>query len=189
MRKILFCNVAYLPFYDTNLDIVEPKNGGSYVSDTHDALEKHNFEECEDGFYRGFVETKHYMGYKVGLETNTFNSLHIERIDPAAKNKGYVQNVLVVFCAKPENGKSVIVGWYDNATVFRKRPVYNGREYNLCATVADSHLLPESERTFEVPRANNGGIGFGQSNLWYAEAPERRDFVEKVIEYIENYKK
>ena len=187
MRKILFCNVAYLPYYDTTRDNINPVNGGSYVADNQDALEKHNFEECSDGLYRGFVETKHYLGYKVGVETNTFNTLHIERIDASAKNKGYVQNVLVVFCAKPQNGKTVIVGWYNNATVFRGRPEYNGRAYNLRTDVCNACLLPENERTFEIPRANNEGVGFGQSNVWYADTPESEEIINKVINYITNY--
>lgn len=49
MRRVLFCNIAYLPYYDTKLDTVEPQNGGSYVLNEGDALEKHNFEICADG--------------------------------------------------------------------------------------------------------------------------------------------
>lgn len=59
----------------------------------------------------GFVETKYRIGYEEGIATNTYNSLHIERIDPFAKGKTYLDDVLVVFCAKPENGQTVIVGW------------------------------------------------------------------------------
>lgn len=127
MIRILFCNISYLPYYNTRLDRVAPKNGGAYVAKMHDAYEKHNFEECADGQYRGFVETKYRIGYEEGIATNTYNSLHIERIDPFAKGKTYLDDVLVVFCAKPENGQTVIVGWYKNATVFRRRPFYNGR--------------------------------------------------------------
>lgn len=63
MRRVLFCNIAYLPYYDTKLDTVEPQNGGSYVLNEGDALEKHNFEICADGQCRGFVETKHRKCY------------------------------------------------------------------------------------------------------------------------------
>ena len=56
MIRILFCNISYLPYYNTRLDRVAPKNGGAYVAKMHDAYEKHNFEECADGQYRGFVE-------------------------------------------------------------------------------------------------------------------------------------
>ena len=85
MIRILFCNISYLPYYNTRLDRVAPKNGGAYVAKMHDAYEKHNFEECADGQYRGFVETKYRIGYEEGIATNTYNSLHIERIDHFAK--------------------------------------------------------------------------------------------------------
>lgn len=137
MIRILFCNISYLPYYNTRLDRVAPKNGGAYVAKMHDAYEKHNFEECADGQYRGFVETKYRIGYEEGIATNTYNSLHIERIDPFAKGKTYLDDVLVVFCAKPENGQTVIVGWYKNATVFRRRPFYNGRFFNIQADRKD----------------------------------------------------
>lgn len=187
MIRILFCNISYLPYYNTRLDRVAPKNGGAYVAKMHDAYEKHNFEECADGQYRGFVETKYRIGYEAGIATNTYNSLHIERIDPFAKGKTYLDNVLVVFCAKPENGQTVIVGWYKNATVFRRRPFYNGRFFNIQADRKDGFLLPEDQRTFVAPRARQDGIGFGQANIWYAGTPECSEYVNKVIRYIESH--
>lgn len=150
MRRVLFCNIAYLPYYDTKLDTVEPQNGGAYV-------------------------------------LNEYNQLHIEKIDPLAKNREYIDNVLVVFCAKPKDGHSVIVGWYKNATVYRHRPSYNGQAYNLCAQKGDCVLLPEHKRTFKALRAKPDGIGFGQSNLWYASGEKCRDYVEKVFDYIDSY--
>lgn len=187
MTRILFCNISYLPYYNTTLDNVAPQNGGAYVKKMRDAYEKHNFEVCEDSQYRGFVETKYREGYETGLKLNAYNSLHIERIDPSAKNKECIHDVLVVFCAKPENGHTVIVGWYKNATVFRHRPHYNGRFYNIQAAAKDCYLLPEAERNKYVPRAKQDGYGFGQSNVWYASSPECKDYVESVIQYIEDH--
>lgn len=184
MSRILFCNISYLPHYNTRLDKVAPKNGGAYVAKMQDAFEKHNFEECNDGCYRGFVETKYHYGYETGIPSNTFNSLHIEKIDPIAKRWESLNDVLVVFCAKPENGHTVIVGWYKNATVYRHRPSYNGRAYNIQAKIKDCYLLPENKRTFSVPRAKRDGIGFGQSNVWYASTPDCAEYVNKVVNYI-----
>lgn len=187
--RILFCNVAYMQFYDDRI-YDKPKNGGSYVSLHGDALEKYNFQECDDGKYRGFVETKHYKGFEEGNKTNTFNSLHIERIDQSYNNEDVIDNVLVVFCAKPENGKTVIVGWYKNARVFRFRPTYNGRVYNLEAKKDDCVLLKEHDRKFEIPRARakEGAFGFGQSNIRFADFEKYSEFMEKVINYINKNK-
>ncbi len=187
MRRILFCNISYLPYYDTRLDRVAPQNGGAYVAKMLDAGEKHNFEECIDGQYRGFVETKYRYGYENGIATNTFNTLHIEKIDPSAKNKDFLDNVLVIFCAKPQNGRTVIVGWYKNATVFRRRPFYKGRFYNIQAAKKDCQLLPENKRNIAVPRARQDGFGFGQSNVWFASTPDCSEYVNKVIRYIDSY--
>lgn len=180
-KRILFCNVAYMKFYDNRI-YDNPVNGGAYVTKHNDALEKCNFQECEDGFYRGFVETIHNKGYELGLESNTYNSIHIERIDSSYKGKEEIDNVLVVFCAKPNEGPSVIVGWYNNATVYRGRKDYNGRQYNLIAKKEDCVLLDESERNYVIPRAKIHKIGFGQSNLWYAD--NAQDFTDNVINYI-----
>ena len=183
--RILFCNIAYMQFYDNTI-LDNPINGGSFVQEKKDAYEKYNFQECEDGFYRGFVETKHNKGYEEGLRTNTFNQLHIERIDPIAKTKNEIDNVLVILCAKPESGKNVIVGWYKNAIVYRYRPTYNGRFFNIKARIEDSVLLEEKERTFEMPRANAKGAecGFGQANIWYADSVESDCLINRVIDYI-----
>lgn len=183
--RILFCNISYLPYYDTKLDKVLPKNGGAYVAEMNDALEKYNFEECADGRCRGFVETKHRTGYKDGIANNTYNSLHIERIDPSAKNSTYINNVLVVFCAKPDNGPNVIVGWYKNATVYRRRPSYMGRNFNIEAAKSDCFLVPEKERRFRVPRAKQDGYGFGRANIWYAQEANSADYIAKVLKYID----
>lgn len=181
--RILFCNVAYMQFYDDSI-YDKPKNGGSYVSLHGDALEKYNFQECDDGKYRGFVETKHYKGYEEGNKTKTFNSLHIENIDPSYINAEFIDKVLVVFCAKPENGKTVIVGWYKNARVYRFRPTYKDRFYNLEARIEDCVLLDEDARTFEFPRAKKGVFGFGQANIRFADFTNYPDFMKKVLNYI-----
>lgn len=174
-----------MQFYDDNI-LDKPINGGAYVQKEQDAYEKYNFQECEDGYYRGFVETKHREGYKEGNKNNTYNQIRIENIDPSYKGKHSVENVLVILCAKPKKSKTVIVGWYKNATVYRQRPNYNGRFFNLKAKIEESVLLHEKDRTFEIPRANVAGYGFGQSNVWYAETAPF-DFISRVINYISTY--
>ena len=183
VKRILFCNIAYMKYYDNRfLDI--PVNGGKYVLLYNDAVEKNNFQECDDGYYRGFVETKHHKGYEQGNLTNTFNQIHIERIDSLYKNKDVIDNVLVVFCAKPNDGKTVIVGWYKNANVYRYRPTYEGRIYNLEAKISDCTLLNEEDRTFIIPRANVEKFGFGQSNVLFTDVEKSCELVNNVIAYI-----
>ena len=187
-RRILFCNIAYMKYY--NVDIINdiPVNGGEYVRISKDATEKYNFHEEDDGCYYGFVETKYADSYTTAKQPK---QIHIENIDREYKNNDKIDDVTVIFCAKSNIlNKTVIVGWYKNATVFRNRKHYEvGRAYNICAKANDSYLIPELYRRFEIPRAKESdkSIGFGQSNVWYANTPECRKYVAKVIDYIDNY--
>ena len=181
-NRILFCNIAYMQYYDYEVIEEKPKHGGLYVSATGDALEKNNFHVCEDGKLRGFVETKYRDSYS---SAKLPNSIRIENIDPCHKNKNSIDNVTVVFCAYSDELKStVIVGWYKNATVLRQRETYKERQFNLICDSANGTLLKISDRKFIVPRARGGTFGFGQANLWYAKEDRAAHYVEDVMEYI-----
>lgn len=187
MKYILFCNIAWMKDYDFSLNEETPKHGGKYVADTGDANEKFNFHVCEDGKMRGFVETKHRKGSDLKYKPM---QIRIERLNPKYKKQEKIDDVTVVFCAySDECKKTVIVGWYENATVYRNRPKYRNRCYNLECLVKDAYLVDENMRDFEVPRARNGSIGFGQANVWYAKEEQSSYFVESVFDYIEKYKK
>lgn len=97
LQRFLFCNVAYMKNYNGITCDDRPSNGGSYIVKTGDALEKNNFTLCDDGIFRGFVETKNSKGYASRAKPN---SIHIERIDPFASHEESINNVMVVFCAK-----------------------------------------------------------------------------------------
>ena len=182
-NKILFCNIAFMQHYDHEVIKETPKHGGLYVSLTGDAFEKNNFHVCKDGKLRGFVETKYRESY---LHTRRPNNIRIENIDSCCKNKNSIDGVTVIFCAYSDELKStVIVGWYKNATVFRQREIYKGRQYNLMCDVANGMLLELPERKFKVPRAGGGNFGFGQANLWYAKEERAAHYVKTVLDYIE----
>ena len=185
MRRIMFCNIAYMQYYDFATIKEIPKHGGKYVAETGDAYEKHNFHVCEDGKVRGFVETKYRDGSALAQQPR---QIRIENIDPVCKNDDHLDGVTVVFCAHSDvQRKTVIVGWYNNATVHRTRPKYNGRQYNLECAAADACLLTEDLRTFIVPRATNGDFGFGQSNTWYAKDERAAEYINSVLAYLDNH--
>lgn len=187
MKNILFCNIAYMQYYDFSLIKEPPKHGGQYVETTGDALEKFNFHLCRDKKFRGFVETKYQDGYASGKRPK---QLRIENIDSHYRNSEVINGVTVVFCSHSDiYKKSVIVGWYKNATVFRGRPTYNGRQYNLECSAENAFLLDEEHRSFIVPRAAQDGFGFGQANVWYAKEERANNFVMSVFEYINKIQK
>lgn len=183
-QRILFCNTAWMEFYDhTAFPDDMPRHGGSYVDNTGDAFESWNFHRYEDGYY-GFVETKYTGG--TAVQENA-NQLHIEKIDPSATGDA-IDGVTVVFCAySDEEHSTVITGWYEDATVLRFRKKHpDGHMYNITAQKAV--LLPEVLRTEKIPRARDGGFGFGQSNLRYPIGNTAVEAVRGVLAYIDKFK-
>lgn len=203
MRRILFCNIAWMEKYKGVTDDDIPVNGGSYVDTTKDAHEAYNFdsvrfdEEEEVNYCLGFFETKSTNG-------SCKNQLHIEKIDNNLnKNIEAINDVLVIWCAKADtNNFTSVVGWYKNSTVYKD---YKSAEfetgyiqyYNVIAKENDCILLPpkvRSRRTMwwvpRVSKKNGPSYGFGQANVWFAneknnEAKDR--YLKKLIEQIDNY--
>ena len=181
-KRILFCNIGYLEHYDSTMDTKPIENGGAYTKKHKTGGEINNFHKYEDGKYYGFVEP--------GFKNSKQNMLHIEKIDGDYKHKDEISDVTVVFCARSTiNQKTVIVGWYKNATVFRRVKEHNGVKYNITTNSSNAVRIPEDERTMKIPRANSGKFGFGESNLWYAKADDEKtkNFVNTVCNYIENW--
>ena len=190
MSGVLFCNIAYMKYYNGTVKGDVPVNGGEYVRKNNDANEKYNFYEEDDGYIYGFVETKYADGFEKGKRPY---QIHIERIDSDYIDKEYVEDVVVIFCAKSNHTKpSVIVGWYKDAIVYRRRDKYNSHEYNIKVKRENALLLDEQDRNYEIPRSkeSNDYIGFGQSNIWYADDGEASlKFRDDALKYIDDYKK
>ncbi len=181
--KVLFCNIAWMKYYRGASEDDCPINGGKYIDMHEDGGEVFNFTHFN----------RKYYGYVWGG-----GNIHIERLNGVRRDDDTTNDVLVVWMASdPKQTGVYIVGWYKNATVFRQMQelcvnVEECYNYNIIGKVSDGVLLSEKDRTFSIPLANkNGkGKGKGQSNIWYAEGAEiRRDFLPKVIDYIENWSK
>ena len=184
--KIIFCNGAYLRYYDGRVaGELKPKTGGKWVLENDDAHEKWNFLNV-DGVCYGYVQ--------VGGE-----QMHIERIDRSFKNMEVGEDVTVIWCAvHPEKGETVIVGWYEHANAYRflnqcKTTPITGldRFYWFSTEAENAYLLPEEERSFIIGRASKDGMGkgFGQSNCWYADSENAREsIIPEVLKYIESHR-
>lgn len=198
--RIVFCNIAWMKEYTGNEDGNDPPlNGGSYVQRTGDAHEKYNFTSRyiarKEGYYcLGFFETKSRNG-------KVINQMHIENIAGCelCKNEEFVEDVLVVYCAKhPAHNFTTVVGWYKHATVFRHYQEENMegevQNYNAIAKAEDCVLLPTSARSrilkWKVPRKLGGcAYGFGRANVWYAREEDQglKEYIKKISSQIENY--
>ena len=196
--RVLFCKISNMKYYKGVCNDDVAMYGGAFVDEYGYGHEEFNFkpmtnENKEEGSCFGFVEPKSNRG--------TRNTLHIEKIEGCAalKNEDYVNDVLVVWCAKREKGDMTVVGWYKNAAVYRDLQEYtlqwdNGEEeeryFNLEAYPEECVLLPSNERTREwyVPVSKVHGFGFGQSMIWYPNVLEAQAYLERLVEKIENYK-
>ena len=115
-------------------------------------------------------------------------SVNVEKLG-ASKGDESVSGVLVVWVSR-----SVIVGWYKNATVYRhsQRPPkgtghsYKGKAIGYRAVARESDckiILPPDARSFPVPRSWQRENAMGRFT-WFAEGAPNRAFREKVRKYI-----
>jgi len=173
--KILFCNIGWMQKYNgIKGDSID--RGGSYNKN------ETGHEVCNFSIVRGAV-----YGY-----VQPTGQIKIEKLG-ADKEDESISGITVIWTAGPKSGGTAVVGWYKNATVYREYQALpnstklqkdNGLDsYRILASKNDVTLLPPEERTLLIPRAVKGGIG--QSNVWYADSPESKVHVTRVIKLIE----
>ena len=181
--KILFCNIAYMNLYTGNIDEDIPQGGGAWVKAHKDAHEKWNFLNVNGNCY-GFV-------------MNKSDQFHIERMEGVSNQDAIAEDATVVWCALKPSGDTVIVGWYEHATVSRYyqssmgTPFGLSRDYFVWAKAEDCYLLPEEDRSYVIGRASTDGKGrgFGQSNFWYADSEyAKENIVPDVLTYLSGNK-
>jgi hypothetical protein len=112
----------------------------------------------------------------------------------ASSSAESVRGVLAVWVATSPARGAFVLGWYKDATVYRNWQApppgsarrYDGQEcgYYVSARSDNAVLLPPDERVFPVPQATAGG--FGKSNVWYANEPEKhRRLRLDLLRYVE----
>lgn len=184
--KIVFCNIAYLNYYDGRIiGELKPITGGRWVKENEDAHEKWNFLNY-DGTCYGYVQS-------------SGEQLHIERYDNVASNQENVEGMTVVWCAEHPTRGTVVVGWYKNAIMHRycQYSVYTvltglERCYWFETKAENAYLLPEEYRTFAIGRASKTGTGtgFGRGNIWYAESEyAKKNIIPDVVLFMEQHEK
>lgn len=184
MRTVVFCEVAWMKYYAgiKNGDI--PKNGGKWIKENNTGGEIYNFTPHNHICY-GYV--MHY------------GNLNFEKHYNVSKHLAEMDNVTVVWCAT-DGDSCKIVGWYENAKMYREWQTMCDEtydeddrfwDYNFTANEKNCFLIPEEKRTFVVPRAPKAGSGkgMGQSHVWYADSDYAKEkFVPQVLEYLEKAK-
>lgn len=181
--RIIFFNIGWMDSYAGNRNNEDPITGGG----AHNQREGWGGEIFNFKPYRGT-----YYGY---VRTTRNGDIRLERLG-AAKLDDQLEDVTVVWTAtrpSKEGGGTYIIGWYENATVYRserlrpKQAHHNWQGYHIgCyaeAAAKNVRLIARDARLLAVPREKVEG-NMGQNNVWYAE--KNPDFVNRVIAYIAN---
>ncbi len=178
MAHYIFCEIAWMRYYNGITDFDIPRNGGKFIKENGEGCEVFNFSPFNHKCY-GYV--MHY-----GEE------MHFERLDKKLKNSPILNDVTVVWVAS--NGdRSRIVGWYENAVMYRYWQYVPAGEkehdYNFLAHEKDCYLIDEDQRSFIIPRAPKAGKGrgMGQSQVWYADSDyAQHELIPKVQAYLDS---
>lgn len=182
---ILYCRIGYMKYYKgQQIGVDEIRDGGSY-NEKNIGHEVYNFENY-DGKYYGYVQPD-----GPNNDDKSSNNLGIYNLG-ASKKDEYIDGVTVVWRALKSTNKTVIVGWYENARVYKsmqkvpedvldKRENKSKCEFNIYAEKAI--IVPQEKRDFII-----NGRGH---NVWYnsdnEELPNGKYLNDEVLEYIKNY--
>lgn len=169
--RLVYVNVAWMARYQgPSGDKAEGNFGFLKTNDT--AHESWNFEALRGKVY-GYVPRS--------------AEIKIARLG-ASRSDESIADVTVVWIARdPRTKRTVIVGWYPNATIHRdaehlqmKRSAGFNVGYQIEAPSADAVLLPTDARMYPIPTAKEKG-NLGQSPVWYGKSPA---FNGDVLAYI-----
>ncbi|HEV7277074.1 MAG TPA: DUF3883 domain-containing protein [Devosiaceae bacterium] len=167
---IIYFNIGWMKHY-AGADADDPTIGGhGWLADHEHGLECFNFLP---------TKAREVQGYR---PPGTRDTINIDRLG-AKPGDDTLDGVLVVWLARePGSGKTLVVGWYRDATVYREAQTgqfhLDGMEseYSVKALKDHATLVPVSMRSFQVPSSRTApGEGFGQKPTWYgAPAVDKR---------------
>lgn len=189
-NKMVFFNIAYMKKYQGDWLVDKPTNGGRFISQYRWGGEVFNFLPHEGKMY-GYVEPG------VSIKGGPQRKINISRLirPGAVKSTPYISGVFIIWVARPpRSDESVMVGWYENATLHRASQrflqdpgrILPNESYDYFATAQESNcrLVPVEKRTLVIPR---GAGAFGHSNIWYADSPLGEKIKSKTIDFIRKW--
>lgn len=182
---MIFFNIGWMIHYRGETDGDSLKGDFKHIQENKIGHEQWNFLPI-DGLLYGFVPIKW------NRDTHESTNINIDRIG-AKPTDEYLKGVDVIFFSRnPEDGNAYIVGWYGNATIYRKAREQSGgkvigeRLFYVAKTKASNGFcVPQSKRSFVIPHAFEIKGGYGQNPIWYGDLIP--NFKEKVRKYISNF--
>lgn len=191
--KVLFARVGFMKFYQGPKPGDEKPIGGGSYNTKKIGHEAYNFLNISGTLY-GYFQPHMKSPYEINLS----------RIEHGCTDEK-IDNVLVIwFATNPIDRGQVVLGWFNNATVFREfqlpktLPQRENYDYNIKARAEDCVLLPISKRKIsighDIKRIKMGNPG--QANAFYILDDQGRAkdiknphnaWIPNLIEYVENY--
>lgn len=189
MPKIIVLRVGWMQHYQ-GMDNDPIQSTATFVQQEKYGHEMFNF----------LPEHGHVYGYVQPSGVGAYNPRHIQitRLG-AAPTDASIDHVLVAWIAPHPHGGIVLIGWYQDATVYRQyqesprttQRLFKGQPigYYVTAAQENSVLLKPHERVLVVPKAKADSGGIGQSLIWFADTakPNDRRFREQLIAFVRAY--
>lgn len=174
-QTLILFNIGWMKRYEGVCPKDKIINGGKFVTVNGFGGEVKNFLPRR-GYCYGYVQTRS-------------GNINIEKIG-CTSNASYVDGVTVVFTATPKRGGRRVVGWYQDARVWRNtqfRKHVDEWGFLVHASMKNCILLSEEERTLLVPNASQGEWGMGEYPVRYiTENDENQQFVKRLRKFISN---
>jgi|WetSurMetagenome_2_1015567.scaffolds.fasta_scaffold38827_1 hypothetical protein len=178
MKPLLLGHLVWMEAYRGELLGVDPGTWNHPDGDNPASWhERFNFEPVGNE-YRGSIF--HWIGSE---PDGGFANLDLSRIGGGDDE---AHGVTVVWTARnPKTRERVVVGWFEEATVYRSPKEANGRTYYCVSKQAT--LLPLERRTKVIKTAQSHGRGHpGRSSVFYA-SDANPSLSRQLLRYIEEY--
>lgn len=181
-RRTVFLHTGWTAHYDGS---EAPEGGHAYLKQAV-GVEAENFKPVEGWCYGYAPVSRTSDGRKSDVIPKANRTINIEKLG-ASKSDRHVDGITVVWTARHPVRGPVIVGLYDNATIFRFMPGLTDdvRPFIAKAQVENCHLIPESERTFEIVQKQKGFPGMAAA--WFpgihADGPAK-NMLDNIADYL-----
>lgn len=164
-ERILLVRTAWMKYYEGRANIDIPRSGAKYILKNKKGGELNNFKNRAGKFY-GYIPF--------------VSSLNIQNLGAKTSDEK-ISGITVIFCATHPVEKGMrIVGWYENATVYRNRQSNKFNDWYFIEANAKKVTRIDAENRFcNIPNT------FGRSAVFYFSLhPEKKETLNKVLNYI-----
>ena len=166
-QNIILVRTAWMKYYEGRANIDIPRSGAKYILENKKGGELNNFKN-RDGKVFGYIPF---------VPSVNISNLGASNIDDE------IRGITVVFCATHPIEKGMrVIGWYKNATLYRKPKTNKFTNWYFAETeFKNATLIPAEDRFCNIPNT------FGRTaTFFFSKHPEKNETFIKVASYIES---